>query len=89
MRLAFQDRKPPGRHNGLFGITDMKRSAPPPTPPDWPGLCSTCRHAHRIEAARSTFWRCRLSETDARFPRYPRLPVLSCEGYSPEEPQPA
>jgi hypothetical protein len=43
--------------------------------------------AHRIESARgSTFWRCRLSETDARFPRYPALPVLACTGHEPMEP---
>jgi hypothetical protein len=53
----------------------------------WPGLCGTCRHAHRIESARgSTFWRCRLSETDARFARYPALPVLACSGHDPVEP---
>jgi len=46
------------------------------------GLCLTCRHARRIESAReSTFWLCGLSATDARFPKYPRLPVLRCEGY--------
>ncbi|MGH2382353.1 MAG: hypothetical protein ACRDG7_14200 [Candidatus Limnocylindria bacterium] len=61
----------------------MKPSAPPPTRPDRAGLCSTCRHAHRIDAARSAFWRCRLSETDARFARYPALPVLSCAGHEP------
>lgn len=63
----------------------MKPFAPPPSRPDWPGLCSTCRHAHRIDTARSTFWRCRLSETDARFARYPALPVISCAGHAPPE----
>lgn len=86
MGLGFQHRNDPGADNGLFGKPWMKRSDPPPTPPDWPGLCSTCRHAHRIDAARSTFWRCRLSETDARFARYPRLPVLACDGYAQEPP---
>jgi len=51
------------------------------------GLCSTCRHARRIESAReSTFWLCELSATDVRFPKYPRLPVLRCEGYEPRSP---
>jgi hypothetical protein len=27
------------------------------------------------------FYLCRLSSTDARFPRYPALPVVSCQGY--------
>ena len=53
---------------------------------EWPGLCMGCRHAHRIDTARgSTFWRCRLAEVDARFPRYPRLPVVECAGYEPVE----
>ena len=89
MRLGVQHRGSPRSDNGLFGQPTMKRSDPAPSTPDWPGLCSTCRHAHRIEAARSTFWRCRLSETDPRFPRYPALPVRTCEGYEPTQPDPA
>jgi hypothetical protein len=30
----------------------------------------------------SVFLMCLLSKTDPRFPKYPPLPVLSCEGYS-------
>ena len=30
----------------------------------------------------SVFLMCLLSKTDSRFPKYPRLPVLRCEGYS-------
>jgi hypothetical protein len=29
----------------------------------------------------STFYLCRLSETDPRFDKYPRLPVIRCAGY--------
>jgi hypothetical protein len=29
----------------------------------------------------STFYLCQLSKTDPRFPKYPRLPVMECEGY--------
>jgi len=48
------------------------------------GLCSDCRHAKRIESDRgSVFIMCQLSATDPGFPKYPRLPVLSCGGYSP------
>lgn len=49
------------------------------------GLCLTCCHAHRVETPRSTFWLCRLSATEPRFPKYPRLPVLACDGYRPGE----
>jgi hypothetical protein len=34
----------------------------------------------------STFYMCQLSATDARFPKYPRLPVLQCLGYEPPDP---
>ena len=46
------------------------------------GLCDRCAFARVIESARgSRFTLCRRSETDARFPRYPALPVLECAGY--------
>jgi hypothetical protein len=54
-----------------------------PSPPN-PGLCADCEHSRLIDTARgSRFYLCRLSETDARFPRYPPLPVLHCHGYEP------
>ena len=47
------------------------------------GLCSDCLHARRIESPRgSVFFLCELSVTDPRFPKYPRLPVLTCSGYN-------
>jgi GrpB-like predicted nucleotidyltransferase (UPF0157 family) len=47
------------------------------------GFCADCAHARGIESARgSTFILCELSASDERFPKYPRLPVLACEGYS-------
>jgi len=46
------------------------------------GLCATCRNAKIVRSDRgSIFYRCLLAELDARFPKYPRLPVLQCEGY--------
>ncbi len=46
------------------------------------GLCATCRHARLIQSSHgSTFYLCRLSDTDPRFAKYPRLPVLRCAGY--------
>jgi len=60
----------------------------PPSPDDRErdavalGLCAECRYAQRIASSKgSTFLLCALSRTDARFPKYPRLPVLSCSGY--------
>ena len=50
------------------------------------GLCATCRHARVVRSSRGgTFYLCRLAETDARFSRYPRLPVLRCAGYETAE----
>ena len=48
------------------------------------GLCSVCAHS-RVTGNRrgSIFWLCRLSADDARFRRYPRLPVARCPGFEP------
>src|SRR5262249_12395372 len=46
------------------------------------GLCSDCKHSLEIESARgSAFAFCELSRKNPEFPKYPRLPVLSCTGY--------
>ncbi len=46
------------------------------------GLCADCFHARRIESERgSVFLMCELSFEDSRFAKYPRLPVLACDGY--------
>ena len=48
------------------------------------GLCADCRFMRRVESDRgSIFYLCERSATDARFPKYPRLPVLQCAGYLP------
>jgi hypothetical protein len=49
---------------------------------DRAGLGATCTHVQTVSSSRgSTFHLCRLSEIDPAFPRYPRLPVISCRGY--------
>jgi len=46
------------------------------------GLCADCVHARRVESVRgSSFILCELSLSDPHFPKYPRLPVLACDGY--------
>ena len=51
------------------------------------GLCASCQHASTITSDRgSRFVFCGLSRTDAQFPKYPRLPVVSCSGWRPAEP---
>jgi 3-isopropylmalate/(R)-2-methylmalate dehydratase large subunit len=50
------------------------------------GLCETCRHARVVVSARgSRFVLCGLAAVDPRFPKYPRLPVVQCEGYAPPD----
>ncbi len=47
------------------------------------GLCESCRHARVIRSSRdSLFLRCGLADSDPRFAKYPRLPVLQCDGYA-------
>ena len=46
------------------------------------GLCTNCVHARQVQSDRgSVFVMCELALTDARFEKYPRLPVLMCAGY--------
>jgi hypothetical protein len=47
------------------------------------GLCDTCAYQRVVPNTRgSTFSLCNRSREDpASYPRYPRLPVLSCAGY--------
>lgn len=54
-----------------------------PSPLD-AGLCAACRHAMLRPTARgTTYLRCAVASSDARFPKYPRLPVRTCAGYQP------
>lgn len=55
----------------------------PAPPPPHTGLCASCIHARPVRTPRSAFWLCERSREDARFERYPRLPVLQCPGYAP------
>jgi hypothetical protein len=60
-------------------------SAPDSSPEANPrlGLCADCLHARLIESAKgSQFLLCQLSQSDQAFPKYPRLPILACSGYS-------
>lgn len=49
------------------------------------GLCHDCRLKRLIKSDRgSTFYLCARSAVDAAYPKYPRLPVLTCAGYEPQ-----
>ena len=63
----------------------IDRPKPPQADPA-AGLCATCRQAEVIASDRgSRFLRCLKSRADPRFARYPRLPMLRCDGYEPLE----
>lgn len=50
------------------------------------GLCGSCGNARVVESRRgSRFILCELSKVDERYPKYPMLPVLRCQGYEGEE----
>lgn len=50
------------------------------------GVCKVCRHARWVHSkGGGELMLCRLSEADARFRRYPPLPVLSCPGWAASE----
>lgn len=52
------------------------------------GLCAECRHARRVESAKgSVFWMCGRAQTDARYRKYPPLPVVRCAGHDAGTPQ--
>jgi hypothetical protein len=58
----------------------------PPQADRSPGLCASCVNLQVVTSARgSQFVLCRLSATDQRFPKYPRLPVVTCTGYQKRE----
>lgn len=48
------------------------------------GLCDRCRYQRIVSTTRgSSFSLCEKSKEDERFPKYPRIPVVACVGYSP------
>ena len=47
------------------------------------GLCELCSYAQLNNTRRGTVYlRCLLAARDERYPKYPRLPVLSCAGFT-------
>src|SRR3990172_3270856 len=67
----------------------MAMSLVPPSAPE-PGLCAHCQCHRVVTSGRgSRFWLCGLAAVDARFVRYPRLPVLECRGFAAALDEPA
>lgn len=73
----------PSAWRDAVAIAPVIQVEPTMNPPPEPGLCGTCAHARVIENRRgSRFHLCERSRIDARYPRYPRLPVLECPGWT-------
>jgi hypothetical protein len=50
------------------------------------GLCETCCHCQSIRSDRGgVFLMCRRGLTDPAYPKYPRLPVVQCAGFNPNQ----
>jgi hypothetical protein len=46
-----------------------------------PGLCAKCGFMRTVESDRGTiFYRC----LNATMPKYPRIPVVGCDGFKPK-----
>lgn len=55
-------------------------NAAPTSPPT--GLCESCGHSRMIVSGKgSRFFYCTRADTEERYPKYPRLPVVECPGY--------
>ena len=55
------------------------------------GLCDRCVHQRVVRSGRgSVFSLCERSFDDPRYPKYPRVPVGSCPGFTqrPDDPPP-
>ena len=49
-------------------------------------LCETCAWMREVVTPKgSRFLLCQLSQTDARFPKYPPQPVIRCDGFEEKE----
>jgi len=60
----------------------MNDSRAPGQPPRPASLCPACVNVHVITSDRgSIFYRCRVSDVDPRFPKYPPQPVLECSAF--------
>jgi hypothetical protein len=60
-------------------MMDDSRTPEQPAPS---GLCPRCANVQVVTSSKgSRFYLCRLSITDARFPKYPPQPVVRCVGF--------
>jgi len=71
-------------------LTCVSRSYAAHTPSVWvgeymsvePGLCGGCLHCQVVRSGKgSVFFLCQRHREDARFAKYPRVPVFRCAGF--------
>ncbi len=52
-----------------------------------PGLCMRCSRSRKLHNERgSVFWLCLEHDNDPSWPKYPRLPVLTCSRHLAVDP---
>lgn len=80
------ERLPPQTLASLQGVHKPMPDRPArPDDTKMAGLCSMCLHVSLIHSDRGgRFYQCRRSFTDSDYAKYPRLPVLSCNGFELE-----
>ncbi|HKC26613.1 MAG TPA: hypothetical protein VKB75_01255, partial [Jatrophihabitans sp.] len=72
--VIWHRRRPSAGHAGAVDDATLPANA---------GLCGQCVHALLRPTNRGTVYlRCGLAATDPRFPKYPRLPMLECAGFT-------
>src|SRR5690606_27824258 len=71
------------------GLRPVIISGVKPLAHDSIGLCRACEHARVIAHPRGgdPYWRCGLADRDARFRKFPPLPVRACDGFEEGTPQ--
>ena len=68
-------------------MSERPPAARPARPtPSSASLCEACAHRREVTSGKgSRFLMCRLSLSDARFPKYPPQPVVACAGFERRE----
>ncbi len=88
MQSTIIARSPQEGAAGSDNLQPMSDLSGEPRPPAGAGLCDRCLHQQIVRNTRgSVFSLCLRSRVEPAYPRYPRVPVLECVGYTPSRPR--
>lgn len=66
----------------MSAIMDSSGQKPESKPKINPGLCGTCASMRDVVNENGHhYFLCNLSKMDVRYPKYPKLPMVNCDGY--------